>query len=109
MAQRRNDQTSFEGSKMFKLSELKFEPMEVSPKFDHLKAIRTSSMTIVDLLEALITHPMLAVHPSISSTLVMGSSGTFANCEVEGAVAHMDHQVWETCQEVFDKCLFVES
>lgn len=37
----------------------------------------------------------------------MSSSGTFAKCKVEGAPEHADHQVWETCKEVFDQSLFV--
>lgn len=51
LAQKRKGQTSFEGSKKAKLSELEPRPVEVPSKFDQPKVISSSSMVIFDPLE----------------------------------------------------------
>lgn len=108
MVQKKKGRASFMSSKKATLFKSKPKRASAPTMSDHLEMVRTFSGFATNAPPTPIIHPASVSHLSSSSALAVGTFEAFFNHEIEEALERVDPRMWGTCQDVFEKSLFVE-
>lgn len=109
LAQKRKSLASSTSYKKVRLFKLEPKPAKAPIRYDHPRTVGTFSGSTADATPKPIIQPTSTASLSPSSALAAGTSEASTNREIEKASKQANPRVWETCQEVFKKSLFVKN